>query len=113
MRDDDHPSRVSVRVSEDAEAADTPAVSDAPHHDAERAEEVEIAAAPLGSSMQAGLKPAVATAVEPISEAVPAAMISSSPEVAADAPQTGRFCENCGVERRPGAPFCSSCGHAH
>ncbi len=116
MRDDDHPSRVSVPVSEDAEAADlTPAVSDAPHLDAERAEEeeVEVVAAPRGSSTQAGLEPAVATTVEPISEAVQAATISSSPEVAADAPQTGRFCENCGVERRPGARFCSSCGHGH
>jgi zinc-ribbon domain len=108
MRDDDHPSRASVAPPADSEGA----AQRAPQLDSEPGNEVEIAAAPAGSPLQAELEPVVvATAVQPASEPVPAT--SSPPELAADGAQAARFCENCGAERRPGAQFCSSCGHAH
>jgi uncharacterized protein DUF4282 len=47
---------------------------------------------------------------EPTSEAAPVAVSSSAPEPATAPLPAGRFCENCGAERRPGKAFCTACG---
>jgi zinc-ribbon domain len=109
MRDDEHPSRATVAPPADADGS-----AEGPQLDAEPASEIGIAAAPARSPSAAAPEPvAVATAVKPASEAVPTATTSSRPELTGDGRQTAGFCENCGAERRPGARFCASCGHAH
>jgi uncharacterized protein DUF4282 len=70
--------------------------------------------APVLSTRDTGLDPAVtatSTVAEPTSEATPVAS-SSPPEPAPGSQTTARFCENCGVERRPGKNFCIACGVA-
>jgi hypothetical protein len=59
-----------------------------------------------------GPEPVAATAVGPSLEAAPATASTSASEPASVPPPPGRFCQNCGAERAPGARFCTSCGHA-
>jgi hypothetical protein len=58
----------------------------------------------VGGNSVASVPPLTGLAPAPTSDTAAVAVSSPAPE------PTGRFCENCGTERRPGKAFCTACG---